>query len=170
MDSRSCWNSDDKRTDPYHLSHAVRTCVTMATDHLHGICTLVLEARTVHLASPATLARGALECAAAATWMMHPSGRDECIARCLRWNVKDMRDGNTAVVDEGITPPTSLSDRLDLFKNISPSSTRIGAEPGCASGGALPVGSDQAWSQCRIQDADSCGSLVGVGASPHMNG
>jgi hypothetical protein len=65
-------SGDDRHCQPYHVSHAVKVSITSAVDHLHALCALVLRSGFLHLAAPATLARGALECASAAVWMASP--------------------------------------------------------------------------------------------------
>jgi len=102
---------DDASSAPYQVSHAAKVGITTAADHLHGLCALVLKSGFLHWASPASLARGALECAAAATWIASPTTRNERITRALQWNIKDAQDNNSAATTAGLPVPTALQDR-----------------------------------------------------------
>lgn len=73
----------------------------------------------LHLASLATLARGALEAASAAVWMLSPKSRDERITRALRWNFQDFRDSNTAFTEVGIQGLKPLTDRLRRIEEVA---------------------------------------------------
>ncbi len=110
---------DDLRCDPYHVSHAVQTSITSAIDHLHALCALVVQSGFLHLAAPATLARGVLECASTAVWIASPTTQDERIARALRWNIADVKDGDRAATGAGISVPTSLQDRKDKIEAVA---------------------------------------------------
>jgi len=110
---------DDVHCDPYHASHAVKMSITSAIDHLHALCALVVHSGFLHLAAPATLARGVLECASTAIWIASPTTRDERIARALRWNITDVKDGDRAATGAGIPVPTSLQDRKDKIEVVA---------------------------------------------------
>ncbi|WHT21884.1 hypothetical protein N8J89_12725 [Crossiella sp. CA-258035] len=110
---------DDRHSSPFQVSHAVKTSITSAVDHLHALCALVLRAQVLHIAAPATLARGALECAATAVWIASPASRDERLTRTLQWQVKNIKDGDQAATSAGIAVPTPLEDRLDKVKNVA---------------------------------------------------
>ncbi|WP_328442780.1 hypothetical protein [Amycolatopsis sp. NBC_00438] len=110
---------DDLHCTPYHASHAVKTSITSAIDHLHALCALVLQSGFLHLAAPATLARGVLECASTAVWIASPTTRDERITRALRWNITDVKDGDRAATGAGIPVPTSLQDRKDKIEAVA---------------------------------------------------
>ncbi len=88
---------DDAAADPYQVSHVIRMCLTAGTDHLHAAKVLVVDKQIVHVASPASLARGALETLAAAYWVLQPAQRNERVTRSLRWHAKNMKDAETAV-------------------------------------------------------------------------
>lgn len=89
-------SADDARTDPYHLSHAARSLLSSAIDHLHAIANLIEGARVLHPMAQFTLARGAIETAGTATWMLTPSSRQERVRRRLRLAVKDSMDSYAA--------------------------------------------------------------------------
>lgn len=90
---------DDTHLGGYQLTSAFRFCLTAAIDHLHAVTSLVQEHRLLHIAAPASLARGLLENAAAGFWLIHPAQRDERITRTLRWWAKNARDQDRAMRD-----------------------------------------------------------------------
>lgn len=110
---------DDKATAPYQLSHAVKLNVVAAVDHLDALCKLAWQMRVLHIAAPASLARGALEAGAAAVWLLSPKSRDERASRTLRWHLKDIADGDTAAKDAGIPVPTSRADRITKVERVA---------------------------------------------------
>lgn len=114
---------DDVRCRLYHVSHVVRTSLSAAVDHLHAMCVQVLRTGVLHLYAPASLARGALECASTAIWLVRPDASDERITRALKWNVADVRDGDRAFRDAGLPVPTPLQARLDKIEVVA---TRCG--------------------------------------------
>ena len=103
---------DDRRSEPYQLSHGVEHLVGAAVEHLHGIKALVLDARVLHNSVPFTLARGAIEAGAMALWLMAPTSRAERVTRRLRQTAQDARDGTRLALEAGSTPPRPLADRL----------------------------------------------------------
>ena len=116
---RSPFAGDDCHCQPYHVSHAVKMSITAAIDHLHALCALVFQSGFLHLAAPAALARGALECASTAVWIASPSKRDERIERALKWNIADVKDSDRAATDAGIPVPTSLQDRKNKIEAVA---------------------------------------------------
>ncbi|GLW90280.1 hypothetical protein [Actinokineospora globicatena] len=116
---RSPLAGDDLHSSPYHVSHAVKINIASAVDHLHGLCALVTSAGVLHLAAPATLARGALECAATAIWIACPTTRDERVTRALKWNIADIKDGDRAATAAGLPVPTSLQDRKNKVEAVA---------------------------------------------------
>jgi hypothetical protein len=119
IEAGSPLTGDDKHSSPHHVSHAVRTEITAAVDHLHALSVLVCTSGFLHLAAPATLARGALETASTAIWIMSPRGRDERITRALKWTVLDIKDSDRAAIDAGVPITTPLQDRLDKVEIVA---------------------------------------------------
>ncbi len=109
---RSSLAGDDAAADPYQVSHVIRMCLTAGTDHLHAVKVLVVDQHVVHLAAPASLARGALETIAAAYWILQPAQRDERVTRSLRWHAKNMRDAEAAVGALKLPGHTPLEQKL----------------------------------------------------------
>jgi len=90
---------DDRALGGYHLSTAYRMCLTASIDHLHALTTLIVDQEILHLAAPASLARGTLETAATAFWLINPKSRDERITRTLRWWSKNATDSDRATAN-----------------------------------------------------------------------
>jgi hypothetical protein len=90
---------DDRASDPFQVSHAVRLCMTVGIDHLHAAKVLVVDQGVLHTAAPASLARGALENLATAYWILRPDDRNERVERTLRWHAKNRKDAHQAVKD-----------------------------------------------------------------------
>src|SRR5690348_2222104 len=103
---------DDARTNAYQLSHAVGQCVTAAIDHLHAVKCLVVDLKMLHVAAPASLARGVLENAATAHWMLHPRSRPERLTRGLRWYVKNFKDQGAAMGPLDIPYPGRSAEEI----------------------------------------------------------
>lgn len=110
---------DDAASDPYHTSHAVQMCLTAAVDHLHAVKTLILGAGVVHVAAPASLARGALETLAAAFWILHPTQRDVRVERTLRWQAKNFKDSEAATANLGLPNHVNLEDKLKKIDAVT---------------------------------------------------
>jgi hypothetical protein len=106
---------DDSHLGGYQITTAFRMCLMAAADHLHALTSLVVEHQRLHLAAPASLARGAIENGATAFWLIHPKLRDERIEHTLRWYSKNARDQQTAVgdLDIGGTPAMEVIERLE---------------------------------------------------------
>ncbi len=103
---------DDAAAAPYQVSHAIRLCMTAGTDHLHAAKVLIVDKRVVHIAAPASLARGALETLATAYWILQPAQRSDRVTRSLRWHAKNMKDAETAVGHLKLFGHPPLEDKL----------------------------------------------------------
>lgn len=110
---------DDSLGSPYELSYAAAACLSAAIDHLHAACALVLNSGFLHLSAPATVARGTLECASTALWMLFPDASDERITRGLRWYIKDASDGDTAGAEADIPVPSTLQAKREDIKAVA---------------------------------------------------
>jgi hypothetical protein len=110
---------DDRASDPYQTSHLIRLCLTAAADHLHAVKVLVVEQEMLHIAAPASLARGAIENAATAVWVLGPSQRDERVMRTLRWHSRNFRDQESAVGALGLPGHKPLRAKLDRIGEIA---------------------------------------------------
>jgi hypothetical protein len=105
---------DDSHLGGYQITTAFRICLMAAVDHLHALTSLVVELQRLHLAAPASLARGVIENGATAFWLIHPKSRDERIEHTLRWYAQNARDQETAVGNLGIggAPKDVVIERL----------------------------------------------------------
>lgn len=83
---------DDRAAHPFRTSSAARQCLNAAIDHLHAAKTLAHDSGVLHLAAPATLARGVIENAATGLWIVMPTRRDERVLRTLRWFATNYHD------------------------------------------------------------------------------
>ncbi|MEV6909483.1 hypothetical protein [Amycolatopsis sp. NPDC051071] len=97
----SAMAGDDRGSEPFLVSHAIRASLGTAIDHLHALYALVLHSGFLHLHAPASVTRGALECASTAIWLAEPSSREERIRRALCWAGKDIKDGDKAAIGAG---------------------------------------------------------------------
>lgn len=115
----SSLSGDDAASNPYHVSHVVRLCLMAGSDHLHAAKVLIVDNRVLHIAAPASLARGALETLAAAYWVLQPGQRDERICRALRWHAKNMKDAETAVGYLELAGHPPLEDKLQKLDVVA---------------------------------------------------
>lgn len=95
---------DDQASNPYQVSHAVTQCLTAGIDHAHAVKSLVVDHQVLHTAAPASLARGFLENMATAFWLLHPSQRQERVARAMKWHVRNIHDQAEALGDVSTMP------------------------------------------------------------------
>lgn len=89
---------DNRRTRPYHLSHAAWHALTVAVDHSICLRNSLLGERTeerlalnLHTHAQASLARGAIENAARAVWLIAPANRMTRVTRRLALEAANMR-------------------------------------------------------------------------------
>ena len=72
----SALGEDDRRSDPWRPSHAASAALSASLDHLHALShSLTMEGAVLHARAPFTLARGAIENAATALWIVHAPKR-----------------------------------------------------------------------------------------------
>jgi hypothetical protein len=102
----SSLDGDDQVTKPYQLSHAAVAAMGHSVEHLHAIRALIVDAGVMHPAAPVTLARGAIENASIALWLLAPTNRRQRAMRRLRLAWEDAKDGNRA--GKEINSPTDL--------------------------------------------------------------
>lgn len=115
----SAMAADDVRTNPYHLSHAARSLLGSAIDHLHAIANLIDQARVMHPWAHFTLARGTLEIASIAVWLLAPDSSDERVLRRLRLAVKDSNDGYVVSDELGGKRNRTKQEQHERFKEIA---------------------------------------------------
>lgn len=63
---------DDRASNPFKVSEAIRHIINAAVDQLHGVKVADHDGELQHLAVSATLARAAMENAAAGLWVRQP--------------------------------------------------------------------------------------------------
>jgi hypothetical protein len=108
---------DDQATNPYQVSHTVIHELAGALDHLHALRMLVQTAQSLQTFAPFTLNRAAMECGAAAVWVLAPKSRDERIRRRLALATRNAKDIDSALIQLG--EPSSLKSRLDDIRKVA---------------------------------------------------
>lgn len=115
----SLW-ADDAKTFPHNLSHGVQHALGVSVDHLQCLRSTVRQfdrngrpTNVIHMNAQYSLARGALESAARALWLVDPSNRLERVTRRLRMAYKELGDSHS--VRELLDAPTArtLVERQD---------------------------------------------------------
>jgi hypothetical protein len=101
---------DDRKSAPYQVSHEVVGLIGSAIDHLHALQNLVEGANVLHPMATFTLARGAIETASAAAWMLAPAQRLDRVGRRLRFALKDNKDSYQASNGMGLTRPKTQEE------------------------------------------------------------
>lgn len=108
---------DDAATDPYHVSHSARWCLTSGVNHLHALKTLVVDDQMLHSAAAYGLARGALENLGAGFWILHPHERAVRVEHDLRWWTTNFKDQERATGSLNGRP--TLTARLDRVEALA---------------------------------------------------
>ncbi|MBM0201836.1 hypothetical protein JNW90_01035 [Micromonospora sp. STR1s_5] len=116
---RSPLAADDRKLDPYQLSHASWWALSHAVDHLHMHRNVLRDAAVIHRQSHYTLLRGAFENASAAVWMLAPPSRAERVCRRLRFAALDIRNGDRVRALVGVPAPRTAVERLNQLKDIA---------------------------------------------------
>lgn len=131
---RTSLATDDARTSPFQTSHAVQMLVNAAIDNLHGVRHLIWGPRgewtgepVIHQAAHYVLARGAIENAAAALWILAPASRADRVTRTLRWHAQNVIDQVNALAEISEAEQPDLAKRLDRLAEIG--TAALGSEP-----------------------------------------
>ena len=114
--------ADDRRSRPFQVSHSAQVSMHAAIDHLHALCSLVVEARSLHTYAGAALARASMEAASAAIWVLSPSEPRERAIRASRLGVQDKRDERDATGEDRSTWETRVRELT------APVCTRLGVD------------------------------------------
>ena len=123
---------DDKASNPYRVSHAIRMCLVAGVDHLHAAKALLFDLGVLHTAAPFSVVRGSLENLAAAYWILHPKQRNERIERTLRWWARNFKDQHIGLEPVGLSDEAKLEtklaklDALATARGISTQDVRAG--------------------------------------------
>jgi hypothetical protein len=110
---------DDRRTDPYQLSHSAWHSVSHAVDHLHMLRSVLRDAGTIQMYAPYSVIRAALENASAAVWLLAPANRKERILRRLRFAAVDIKAGEDVKDLINHPGPRSRQERVDQLRSIA---------------------------------------------------
>ncbi|MFD9081694.1 hypothetical protein [Streptomyces erythrochromogenes] len=173
---------DDRKTDPYQVSHSVHLALVVAVDHLQALATLVkgtekagVREMLIHTHAPFTLLRAALENSARAVWLLGPLLRTERVWRRLVMQHADTKNGEAKAKLLG-TPrdgdPTRQRIRQLLVSAGIPESELTKGKlklPGYGdlvndAGSRTPLGGERAelfWSACSsLAHGDLSGTLA----------
>ncbi|GAB4588948.1 hypothetical protein [Nocardia sp. IFM 10818] len=106
---------DDAACSPstFSVHTAVGSCLSSGMDHLHALKSHVVDGPMLHISSPFSLARGALENLSIAYWILHPAERADRVQRALRWWAQNFKDAERALrpaggIEDGATESALL--------------------------------------------------------------
>ncbi|MET8362875.1 hypothetical protein ABZU53_04815 [Micromonospora sp. NPDC005194] len=123
VQSGSSMATDNARTDPHQLGHAVLFTLGVAVDHLHSMRMALTGAGDgklgLHTFAPFTLTRGALENASTAVWLLTGASRTERYTRLLRrewWSVKNLAE---LLKEAGYPEEQGIQRRFDRVTDIA---------------------------------------------------
>ncbi|ONI88198.1 hypothetical protein ALI144C_07015 [Actinosynnema sp. ALI-1.44] len=127
---------DDAKTDPFQVSHAVISSISVAVDHAHalrrltaGCETCAPDEMTFLLNSYYSLLRGGLENAARAIWLLESNTRPERVTRRLQLQADNIANSDTASRLFGTSMPRPKTVREQRLKEIA---LRAGVDPAAA--------------------------------------
>ncbi|MFD9333155.1 hypothetical protein ACFWBF_01855 [Streptomyces sp. NPDC060028] len=125
--------ADDTAVAPYHLSHAAWGALTVAGDHLRALRTSLLTedsagqvTATLHTHAQASLARGVIENAARAVWMLAPDDSLIRVQRRLALQRKDIRSATKLHELLGGKTPRTKEAREEELRQLA---LRAGTPP-----------------------------------------
>ena len=110
---------DDKKADPYRLSHATWHSLSNAVDHLGCLRTLLGDAKVIHMYAPFTVVRAALENACGAVWLLRPPHRNDRLERRLRLALADIGNSEQVKLLMGQQGPRPKQERIDQVHDIA---------------------------------------------------
>lgn len=90
------------RPSSYSVTAAAMSCLGSGMDHLHALKSHVNDGPMLHISSPFSLARGALENLSIAYWILHPAERADRVERTLRWYAQNCLDAERALRPQGV--------------------------------------------------------------------
>lgn len=102
---------DNRKTAPYHCSHAVIQQLYVAVEHLEVLRVLVGDLRRLYPSAPFTICRAAIETAATAVWLLESPRRQNRVVRTLQYVLRDAVDSDTAATGMGLEPRRPLDER-----------------------------------------------------------
>jgi hypothetical protein len=114
----SCLAADDRASDPYQVSHAVSQCLMAGIDHAHAVKSLVVDHQELHVAAPASLARGFIENMAAAFWILHPDQRSDRVLHAAQWHAQNVKDQHRALTGLERVPPPARSEAVRIARLV----------------------------------------------------
>jgi hypothetical protein len=117
---------DDRRSEPFQISHAVTSALVVAVDHAHCVRRAIADCvdcapgqLTFLLNSYYSLLRGAMENAARVIWLLAPDQRTERVLRRLRLQANNVIQSDALCVIGGIPPKKPKAERLKRVQEIA---------------------------------------------------
>lgn len=114
----SAMTGDDKKAEPFYVSHDAARLIGVGYQHLHALGCLI-RSGALHPGAPFTLARAAIETGAMAYWLLSPPQRSERVLRRLQLARQDVMDGDSAATQAGVPVNRSRDDRLEDLDAIA---------------------------------------------------
>jgi len=114
--------TDSAKSPMYDVGHAAWAGIAIATDHLHALRSLIVDARQIHSYAPFSLIRGAIDNAAVSVWLLAPIDQDERLFRRLHLAYEDVRQGTEAgalLGPRAPQPPRPAEVRLQEITDLA---------------------------------------------------
>lgn len=117
---------DDKKVDPFHVSHAAASAIHVAVEHADAFRRLIEGCQTCNpnqmtfgLNSNYSLLRGALENAARAVWLLSPDVRPDRLLRRLRLQADNVANSENVAQAMASSMAKPRDVRLDRVREIA---------------------------------------------------
>jgi hypothetical protein len=110
---------DNTRSNPWRTSDIASAAMGTALDHLHALTTLAVDGAALHAYAPFTLARGCLENAAVALWIVNPKQRNDRIIRALTWYHTEIQDFSRASEGTGVDMSKILAAQIQQLRQTA---------------------------------------------------
>lgn|GEM_PF-2948936 len=124
---RSPLAADDEAVHPYGVSFTVGQSLASGTDHLLMLAhQLTGEDGTLHAFAPFTLARAAIETAAAALWVVGPEDATQRRTNLLRWELTDRLDYAKIGKHLGRTEQEHQQDKDEVTQRVHDVADKLG--------------------------------------------
>jgi hypothetical protein len=113
----SAMAGDDAKANPYQISHLIAQVTGASVDHLHCLRQSMRgqqpDSLAIHLQAPFSLARGAIENASTAMWLMAPTARPERLRRRLRYEWASIKNAESFLEAADLPERQGIQKRKD---------------------------------------------------------
>jgi hypothetical protein len=127
---------DDRQSDPFQVSHAAATALTVAVDHLLALRRMTEDCRvcqpsrmTFQITAHWTLLRAAMEGASRAIWLLGPEDRSERVVRALRLQADNVTNSDAAAA---LLPSGPRRPKIERIARVKEIAVRAGVSAGDA--------------------------------------